>query len=351
MKRKLMWATAALTLLVLPIGVIVLEGTTAPGAPVPDTPQQPVAGRLDASPIVAAAVEPHTFPETDTPHWANDGIVSVYEEPTTFDPSSVLDVPIEQLILGEAASTEASANALTSVPVRPELSGVSAGLPGEDSTMALAELGIDTLLGSEFFGGSETPVEGGTTGNDSSAAGTVPDGTPAGSNVNDPDAAKPDVDTGDKPDTDGGQAAEPAKPDPKKPDPKENGAKKLDEEEDNRERIEVSLIRPQENVVKSLAEIIVRTRAKGLKRSFVLVRARQKDAPWWVQDEAVRQGGTYFRSRAQFGNAKTLDGARFRMVVAFATGKDDVPEAGVFFDEIPLKYLLSQEFDMTLNRD
>ena len=32
MKRKLIWSTAAMTLLILPVGVVVLEGTTAPVA-------------------------------------------------------------------------------------------------------------------------------------------------------------------------------------------------------------------------------------------------------------------------------------------------------------------------------
>ena len=115
-------------------------------------------------------------------------------------------------------------------------------------------------------------------------------------------------------------------------------------------RIEVSLIRPRHHVVNSLDDVIVRTRIKGLKRAFVLVRVRQKGSLWWVHDEAVRQKGTYFRSRARFGNAKTHDGVRFCIVVAFTREDEDVPEAGESFDEIPVNYLLSQEFCVTLNR-
>ena len=87
-----------------------------------------------------------------------------------------------------------------------------------------------------------------------------------------------------------------------------------------------------------------------MKRAFVLVRVRQKGSLWWVQDEAVRQKGTYFRSRARFGNAKTQNGVRFCIIVAFTRGDEDVPEAEESFAELPSNYWLSQEFRVTLNR-
>jgi hypothetical protein len=330
MKRNVIWAAAAAatTLLLLPVGVVVLEGTTAPATDTADSSSETVVPAGDdataASPIVAASTSPEPFAsQTDAP---------AFDEPGGFDPNDILKAPIEQLITGETFLLDPLADPVPLAPVRPELSGVSADLPADDAPLVLAELDIDALLGDEFFGGTgsdsveSNAQEGTTKGTAESTVGAGPDA---------PDAASRTDNPADK---DGDKT--------KKTDGK---APKEEKKENEHDRIEVSLIRPKEDVVNSPNDVIIRTRAKGLKRAFVLVRARQKDAPWWVQDEAERQGG-YFRSRAQFGNTKTLDGARFQIVFAFTTEEDDVPEAGEFFDEIPLNYVLSQEFNVRLKR-
>ena len=72
MKRKLIWATAAMTLLILPVGVVVLEGTTAPVADtVASSPGTDVPATGDATaalPVFAASTMPDTFAgQTDLP--------------------------------------------------------------------------------------------------------------------------------------------------------------------------------------------------------------------------------------------------------------------------------------------
>jgi len=122
-----------------------------------------------------------------------------------------------------------------------------------------------------------------------------------------------------------------------------------DEEEDTRERTQVTVLRPKGEVVKSIDEIIFRCRTRAKLFPFVLVRSRQKSAPWWVQNDTLRQG-TYVRGRAQFGNRNTIDGSRFSVVVAFVEDIDDVPEPGTQMAEIPEEILISQELEFTLRK-
>ena len=344
MERKLILATVALSLFMLPAAIFLLQGMTAPATRA--TVSSPESETATTNPATAD-LRVFTAPGLLDPAVHDAGVPAI-DESDSFDASAMLDVPIEQLILTETGPLDPADRSASSAAVRPELSGVSAGVPAEEPAVVLAELDIDALLQSEFFGGTQSdsveskPAGTGNVTTAESTGGTKPDDSGTGSDTQ-PD--KP----GTLPDPDG--TTKTVQPADKGAEPDENEVVKAEEDKEKRKRVEVTLIRPQEDIVQSMDEIIVRSRTKGMKRAFVLVRARQKDAPWWVQEEAVRQGSSYFRSRAQFGNAKTLDGTRFRMVVAFVTREeDDVPEAGVFFEEIPLAYLLSQEIDVMMKR-
>jgi len=129
----------------------------------------------------------------------------------------------------------------------------------------------------------------------------------------------------------------------------ESSVKDEKEKEDTRERTEVTLLRPKGEVVKPIDDVIFRCKTRQKLFPFVLVRSRQKSAPWWVQNDTLRQG-TYVRGRAQFGNRATLDGSRFAVIVAFVEDIEDVPEPGTQMAEIPEDILISQELEFTLRK-
>ncbi len=129
----------------------------------------------------------------------------------------------------------------------------------------------------------------------------------------------------------------------------ESSMKDEEEKEDTRERTQVTVLRPKGEIVKSIDEIIFRCKTRAKLFPFVLVRSRQKSAPWWVQNDTLRQG-TYVRGRAQFGNRNTIDGSRFSVVVAFVEDIDDVPEPGTQIAEIQEDILISQELEFTLRK-
>ena len=303
MNRKLIWAAAAPTFLILLSGLFLLNGCASTESEATSTvaPQQRA---VDDGPVEEIVVEPSVASDQEPfdplPQIA---VESSAVEPTTIDAEAILTAPIADLIL---ADDRGELQTMTDAgPVSPLLSGVSVGVPGVGEPVALAELDVDSLL-------RESPDEESL---EEATVGTVPENS--------------------------------SKKTGKDAKPKVNGK---DDEDDKHVRVTVALIEPKGEAVKPLDEIIIRSRAKGLRRAFVLVRARQKDAPWWVQEEAIRNG-YYFRSRAQFGNAKTLDGTRFEMVFAFTGEDDEVPESGVFFHDIPLRFTLSQEFEVTLDKE
>ncbi|MFT5326082.1 MAG: hypothetical protein ACI8P0_003956 [Planctomycetaceae bacterium] len=129
----------------------------------------------------------------------------------------------------------------------------------------------------------------------------------------------------------------------------ESSVKDDEDKEDTRERTQVTLLRPKGEVVKSVDDVIFRCKTREKLFPFVLVRSRQKSAPWWVQNDTLRQG-TYVRGRAQFGNRATLDGSRFSVLVAFVEDIEDVPEPGTQMAEIPEDILISQELEFTLRK-
>lgn len=120
------------------------------------------------------------------------------------------------------------------------------------------------------------------------------------------------------------------------------------EKVEERERIEVTIIRPRKEIVKQHEEIIGRCRASN-GTAITLVKPAHVGDSWWVQETLPRQA-TYFRARAQFGNAKTVEGSRFKVVVAFLPEDSDIPETGTQFLELPAEFLLSQELEFTLKR-
>lgn len=317
MNRKLIWAAAVPTFCILISGIVLLSGTQPHQKEQPASIEPPRA--VKEIPITAQQPAPTQSVSTEA-----DPFEPVEFEP--FDPAftesaprnvdDILNTPIEDLILADNGFRTGTQSAPDAAARSPLLSGISIGLPGNGEPLALAELDIDSLLGDAVRGTSQPDAEA-----EESTVGTIPDHA------------------GDKPDDADVNAEGTAA----------GAGDKKDDDEGKHDRITVSLIKPKGEAVRPQDEVIVRSRAKGLTRAFVMVRARQKDAPWWVQQEAIRNGA-YFRARAQFGNAKTLDGTRFRMVVAFAAEKDEVPEAGVFFHDIPLNYTLSEEFDVTLNK-
>ncbi|MBC8289301.1 MAG: hypothetical protein H8E37_03190 [Planctomycetes bacterium] len=116
------------------------------------------------------------------------------------------------------------------------------------------------------------------------------------------------------------------------------------------DRLAITVIRPKKNLVAPRDEIIGRCRDKAAKGyAITLVKSAQVGASWWVQESLPRKW-TYFRARAQFGNAKTTDGARFKVVVAFLPDDADIPDTGTQFREIPREFRLSQELEFTLRR-
>lgn len=119
---------------------------------------------------------------------------------------------------------------------------------------------------------------------------------------------------------------------------------------DSGDRLAITVIRPKQNLVLPQDEIIGRCRDKAAKGyAITLVKSTQVGASWWVQESLPRKW-TYFRARARFGNAKTENGSRFRVVVAFLPDDVDIPDTGTQYREIPKEFRLSQELEFTLRR-
>lgn len=122
-----------------------------------------------------------------------------------------------------------------------------------------------------------------------------------------------------------------------------NKAKK----KDDRPRVEVVVLRPRNDIVSQLEDVIGHSKVVG--HPIVLVRSRQVASTWWVQEVLPRQG-KYFRAVAQFGNTKSADGSRFQYVVAFVKDAENVPETGSEYQDIPPDFLVSEEFEVVVKR-
>lgn len=94
-------------------------------------------------------------------------------------------------------------------------------------------------------------------------------------------------------------------------------------------RVPLEIIRREPAVVELEPEIILQPAAGDRverveeirgnlvpgQHAVVLVRCAQPNSPWWIQEEIERSGQHSFRSRARFGNEKTLPGTEFQAVV------------------------------------
>jgi len=110
-----------------------------------------------------------------------------------------------------------------------------------------------------------------------------------------------------------------------------------------KDRLTITVIRPKGNLVLPQDEIIGRCRDKAATGyAITLVKPAQVGASWWVQESLPRKW-TYFRAKARFGNAKTEDGSRFKVVVAFLPDDVDNPDTGTQYREIPREFRLSEE--------
>lgn len=78
--------------------------------------------------------------------------------------------------------------------------------------------------------------------------------------------------------------------------------------------ISAAVLKPlPDEKVKRVTDLIGRV-PEGL-RPIVLVRVDDSGGLWWVQDPVAMGKGGYFKSAVRFGNDKTPDGTKFRLVV------------------------------------
>lgn len=334
----LMWGLGALVVVALPMGVVVLEATTATSSSSKKSSKSKSSGKPHKSAVVSKSTqrpivvaEAPLFAENSTE--VTDGIV---------DPKVVFG------IVATEDRYDSPSDAATSVTIGAggELTEVSSdsvgsgilyfgGEPADATHEGTLEVAVSEVAVSEVTVTSvpvvvETVKTAGLTMPSESVDESDPDliALLAGGGHS---ASKGDTET--------------AKTEEKS----ESSMKDEEEEEDTRERTQVTVLRPKGEVVKSIDEIIFRCRTRAKLFPFVLVRSRQKSAPWWVQNDTLRQG-TYVRGRAQFGNRNTIDGSRFSVVVAFVEDIDDVPEPGTQMAEIPEDILVSQELEFTLRK-
>lgn len=95
---------------------------------------------------------------------------------------------------------------------------------------------------------------------------------------------------------------------------------------------------------------MLRGKLAGAGRPVVLVRA-EEDVEWWVQEPARAGEAGAFEARVRFGNDRTPDGTRFRVVVVAA---DDAVAAvlapGSAHRELPAGIKASKEVQVVLQR-
>jgi len=328
----LMWGLGVLLVVVLPMGVVVLEATTGSSS----SKKASTSKSTDKSKKRAVASKPRTKPVVvaQAPLFEDD---SAEITDGVLDPESVFgNVAFDE---GDRSTYEGSSVA-------------TAEVSGELTEVSSENLGAGIL----YFGGEpagvshEEMVE-------VAASEIAETSTPAtDETIKTAGLAMPVVATAETdPDLialiDGGEQKV-SRTDgkvAKTEDSPESLMKDDEENEDTRERTQVTLLRPKGEVVKSVDDVIFRCKTRDKLFPFVLVRSRQKSAPWWVQNDTLRQG-TYVRGRAQFGNRASLDGSRFSVLVAFVEDIEDVPEPGTQLAEIPQDILISQELEFTLRK-
>lgn len=92
----------------------------------------------------------------------------------------------------------------------------------------------------------------------------------------------------------------------------------LDKQEDRIEKVPDVIQYPkgQDRVAEKM-EVTGKTKPGA--QPVLLVRSAEINSPWWVQPKVEFVGDGNFRTKARFGNAKTVLGTHFRMVVMFPT--------------------------------
>jgi hypothetical protein len=199
--------------------------------------------------------------------------------------------------------------------------------------------GLENLIAEsigEFYGGSGTGTANEKASSDSGVSSTEKSKSATSESETEKMPAKPDDLPADFPAellADKGGKKGVAKKDVKKKD------------KDNRPRVEVTVLRPRNEFVSSMEDVIGRTKVDG--HPIVLVRSRQVGSTWWVQ-QVIARNGKYFRAVARFGNNKTAEGTRFQYVVAFVKNDKDIPEVGTNYTEIPAEFEVSEEFDAVI---
>jgi hypothetical protein len=327
----LMWGLGALVVVALPMGVVVLEATTATSSSSNKASKAKSTGKTRNHSVASKSTQkPVAVDETplfaDNSTEVTDGIL---------DPEAVFGV------VATDDQYASPSNAATSVAIATggeliEVSSDSVGsgilyFGGGEASFVSRDGVLETVVSEVEVASVPVVVETVKTAGLSMPAENIDE--------SDPDLIA--LLAG------GGQSA--SKADSKTEESSESSVKDEEKKEDTRERTQVTVLRPKGEVVKSIDEIIFRCKTRAKLFPFVLVRSRQKSAPWWVQNDTLRQG-TYVRGRAQFGNRNTIDGSRFSVVVAFVEDIDDVPEPGTQIAEIPEDILISQELEFTLRK-
>ena len=328
----LMWGLGVLAVVALPMGVVVLEATTG-SSPSKKTSKS---NSTDKSKKRAVASKSKTKPVavTQAPLIEDNSVVitdSLLDPESVFGSVASDDVHRSTHVDSIVVATEVSGE-LTEVSSESLGSGIlyfggePAGVPREESV----EVAASEVVGTNTPGTRETVETAGLAMPAGEAGEADPDliALMAGGGRKVSKTEKKIEKTGDSP---------------------ESLMKDGKDREETRERTQVTLLRPKGEVVKPIDDVIFRCKTPQKLFPFVLVRSRQESAPWWVQNDTLRQG-TYVRGRAQFGNRASLDGSRFSVLVAFVENIEDVPEPGTQMAEIPQDVLISQELKFTLRK-
>lgn len=113
-----------------------------------------------------------------------------------------------------------------------------------------------------------------------------------------------------------------------------------------------TLVRPrQDSTVAPQSEVTGKVLTRGW--PIVLVRADLPECLWWAQEWAEPTSATgYFKAKVRFGNDKSKDGSRFRVVVVIAKSEEDARryKPGASFKRIPEDLPKSTETVVVLKR-
>ncbi|MBC8351657.1 MAG: hypothetical protein H8E66_06690 [Planctomycetes bacterium] len=115
--------------------------------------------------------------------------------------------------------------------------------------------------------------------------------------------------------------------------------------------ISAAVLKPQQDEkVKRVTELIGRVPEQL--RPVILIRVDDSGGLWWVQDPVAMGKGGYFKSTVRFGNDKTPDGTKFRVVVVTPrSGREAaVLKTGNSLADLPNGIPRSKEVTVQLDR-